>query len=300
MDRRERVVTSAPETHAVSEKISGVIRLCKLPLCLMVALSSLFGYLLYDQRITLQAVALFFGILFLACGAASLNSLQEIDQDRKFRRTRTRPLVTGLFSPKTGAALSFIFLLLGLAVLFFTLPIVPACLAALTLVLYNFVYTPLKQRSAFAILPGGIVGGLPPLIGWVTAGGGLDSVVIWAVMLLFFLWQIPHFFLVILENRKDYSKVARQEILPLSSPFMSRTIVFIWTMAFISVLLFFTTIEEFLHLNARIGLLATGTLLCVLFGYQLFLSRNTSYQLLFKTLNTALAGTMVIICSGIL
>jgi protoheme IX farnesyltransferase len=72
-------------------------------------------------------------------------------------------------------------------------------------VVYNGVYTPLKRVTPFAALPGSFIGALPPVVGWVAAGGYLADPTIHVTAFFFFLWQIPHFWLLLLFYERDYS-----------------------------------------------------------------------------------------------
>ena len=77
-------------------------------------------------------------------------------------------------------------------------------LSWLTLFFYNPVYTPLKRVTAFAVIPGSMVGALPPMIGWAGAGGSLTSEIIILVAIFFFIGQIPHFWLFLLMFGDQY------------------------------------------------------------------------------------------------
>ena len=144
------------------------------------------------------------GVFCLACGAATGNSLQEIEIDRLYARTCRRPLVTGRLSVKEAQCVCCTLIVIGLVVLWgASAGYWPALLGLLALAVYNGLYTPLKQHSSFALLPGGFAGALPPLIGWTAAGGAVFSSPSWLLFSLFFLWQIPHFFLVYFRHRRD-------------------------------------------------------------------------------------------------
>jgi protoheme IX farnesyltransferase len=97
---------------------------------------------------------------------------------------------------------------LGLATLasLSTRPVVAAGLAALAMAWYNGVYTPLKRVTIFAVVPGAVIGAIPPVIGWVAAGGRLSDGAIWFVAAFFFLWQVPHFWLLTLMHGTQYAK----------------------------------------------------------------------------------------------
>lgn len=175
------------------------------PIALFAACSGLTGYLLADGRDVWTTGAVFTGTLLLAAGASALNQYQERDVDALMERTRTRPLPAGLLTGRQALGLSLLTMIAGLCIL---------RLAGLTAILlgvfavawYNGCYTPLKRRSAFAAVPGAVVGMLPPAMGWAAAGGALGDRRLWALMFLFFLWQVPHFWLQILHHGEEYEQ----------------------------------------------------------------------------------------------
>jgi flagellar biosynthesis/type III secretory pathway chaperone len=82
----------------------------------------------------------------------------------------------------------------------------PALLGFLNILLYNFVYTPLKRYTAFSIIPGAMVGSVCPLIGWSAGNLSVFHPVALFLSLFVFLWQIPHFWLLLLHHSQDYQK----------------------------------------------------------------------------------------------
>jgi protoheme IX farnesyltransferase len=144
------------------------------------------------------------GVLCAACSA--LNQVQERDMDARMERTRHRPVATGRITAR--AALFVSLGLMGAGLLLFLLaggwPLL--ALGAAVPVIYNGVYTPLKRVTPMALLAGGLSGALPPLIGWVGAGGSLLDPFILAVTTVFYLWQVPHFWLLQERHRDDYRR----------------------------------------------------------------------------------------------
>jgi protoheme IX farnesyltransferase len=145
------------------------------------------------------------GILLQACGAAALNQVQDARVDGLMPRTANRPIPGGRIS--RGAALAYALGLLaaGSAVLAAVSPLA-AVLGLAAAGVYNGVYTPMKRVSPFAALPGSFIGALPPVVGWVAAGCYLSDPTIHLVAFFFFLWQIPHFWLLLLFYEKDYQE----------------------------------------------------------------------------------------------
>lgn len=172
----------------------------------MVAVACACGFVLARGELSFEAFLAANCAFFLCAGCSVLNQVQEREQDRLMLRTAERPLVTGLLCPMAGTCFGcgLFFLGLGLGLLLGGIRVVPLCLAIP--LLYNGLYTPLKKRTAFALLVGGIPGALPPALGWVLGGGAFShpSLVMLTVML--YLWQVPHFWLLAEQNRADYER----------------------------------------------------------------------------------------------
>ncbi len=86
-----------------------------------------------------------------------------------------------------------------------------AALAAITIIIYIFGYTPLKLRSTFNTALGAVPGALPPLIGWAAARGTLNAGA-WMLFAILFFWQLPHFFAIAWMYRDDYARAGFQMI----------------------------------------------------------------------------------------
>jgi len=97
----------------------------------------------------------------LAAGSAALNQYQERHLDRLMERTQTRPIPAGQVSPYTGLTIAVILIVLGVSVLLAGFGLGPAGLGLSTVILYNGIYTYLKRVTAFAAVPGAMVGALP-------------------------------------------------------------------------------------------------------------------------------------------
>lgn len=154
------------------------------------------------------------GTAFVAGGSSVLNHLFERETDAKMARTRNRPLPTGRIAPVEAAWFAAALMGGGLVVLVVLAGALPTALAALSLVLYSFVYTPLKRVTALNTAIGAIPGALPPVIGWTAAGGTID---LGAVLLfgILYVWQFPHFFAIAWLYRDDYAN-AGLKMLPTS------------------------------------------------------------------------------------
>lgn len=207
------------------------MELGKVRITLFVAITASIGYILSKNVVDADFFIVSFAVFILAVGSAAFNHIQEIATDTIMTRTKNRPLPLKLISKQGAILFASIASLIGLAILFFNFGTQTFIIGLLTLVSYNLFYTPLKKITAFAIFPGSIVGALPPVIGWVAAGGYIGDPKIFALALFFFIWQIPHFWFLMLIFSKDYQKAG----FPTPSKYFSdeqlQRITYIWVVA---------------------------------------------------------------------
>ena len=111
------------------------------------------------------------------------------------------------------------------------------------LVLYNFVYTPLKKRSLFAIFPGAVCGAIPPCVGWIGGGGSVNAYSFLLLFGLFFLWQMPHFWLVMLMHREDYIGGPYPSLLDRFSDVVVKGFFLPWIGSLLVVMMFFPIVS---------------------------------------------------------
>ncbi len=188
-------------------KFSDYLSLTKPRVTFMVLLTMLFGFYL-GARGEMDAMLLFFalaGTALVAGGTSAFNQYLERDLDAKMLRTRNRPLPAGRISPRRALAFSATISITGLLLLAWQVNALTALLAALTLVSYVFLYTPLKRKSHLSTLVGAIPGALPPMGGW-TAARGEIGIEAWVLFAILFLWQLPHFLAIAWMYREDYAR----------------------------------------------------------------------------------------------
>jgi len=146
-------------------------------------------------------------------------------------RTRNRPLPSGRVSSRAGFLAGAALAGGGFAILLLVHGRVPALLGLLALAWYNGVYTPLKRLTAFAIIPGALIGAIPPAIGWTAAGGDLRAPAVLSLCLLFFLWQVPHFWMLMLLHDQDYGRARFPTLSHHFRPDQSARLTFTWMAA---------------------------------------------------------------------
>jgi protoheme IX farnesyltransferase len=145
------------------------------------------------------------GTVLVAAAAAVLNEWIERDLDAKMERTAQRPLPTGRVSPDEALLGGALMSAAGLGILYYGVYPPVAFLAAATLALYLFVYTPMKKWTVLNTLVGAVPGAIPPLLGFVAGRGSLGAEG-WALFSILFLWQIPHFLSIAWRHRADYRR----------------------------------------------------------------------------------------------
>jgi protoheme IX farnesyltransferase len=205
--------------------------LCKMKIALLATFSAATGFILSARHVAPQMFAVMMGIFSLACGASALNQYQERDVDALMPRTRNRPVPSGRIEPVHALFFSLIFISSGVLALLLTGGLSAPLLGLLAVGWYNGVYTFLKKKSAFAVIPGALVGTVPVAIGWTAGGGALNDPELLMVCFFFFMWQVPHSWLFILKYGNEYTAAGLPSLTSLFSKDQLSRINFIWISA---------------------------------------------------------------------
>lgn len=183
--------------------------LMKVNLNLFVLITTFFGFILASRGGDIQWMKLLHTILGTAAaafGSAAFNQLMEVDLDARMKRTANRPLPSRRMDPLVAFGIGWVLSAIGIIHLAVQVGNLAAYLAAATVAIYVFIYTPLKRFSTTNTLVGAIPGAVPPMIGWVGAGGSIG----WEAWFLFgilFFWQLPHFIAISWLCRDEYESV---------------------------------------------------------------------------------------------
>jgi heme o synthase len=193
--------------YTLADKVKAYLELLKFRLSATVVFSAGMTYLIANKGpVQWGHFTIFIIGGFLVTGAANIiNQILEKDLDKLMKRTSQRPLPTGKISPYEAALYSVILATTGTLLLAYYINPLTAVITFLSLLLYGFVYTPMKQKSPAAVFVGAFPGALPPLIGWVAATGLITT----EAMVLFgiqFIWQFPHFWAIAWVLHDDYQK----------------------------------------------------------------------------------------------
>lgn len=190
-----------------SVKARAYYELLKPRLSFLVVFSSGFGYALANQSVlNWGSFAVFLMAGFLVSGSSvTINQIIEQKYDAIMKRTKNRPLPSNRISESEAVWFSILTGVAGLVLMLLATNILATALSFLSLLLYAFVYTPLKRVGSIAVFVGAIPGALPPLIGWAAASGMLsyEAMIIFGIQ---FIWQFPHFWAIAWVSDEDYKK----------------------------------------------------------------------------------------------
>jgi protoheme IX farnesyltransferase len=182
--------------------------LIKFRLSALVTFSAVFGFILGDSGVIFswgKFFALMVGGFLISGASGAANEIWERDIDKLMKRTENRPLPLNLISLKEAYWFTSIIALIGISILWiFTNPLT-TLLGVLSMVLYVFVYTPLKRVGPIAVFVGAIPGAMPPLLGWTAATGVIshEALIIFGIQ---FIWQFPHFWAIAWVSDEDYKR----------------------------------------------------------------------------------------------
>ena len=203
------VATSVPNStsFALASKVKDYFQLVKFTLSFTVVFSCVVCYLLSPNvKFNLQSVLLLFVAGMLITGSANaINQIEEKDTDALMRRTANRPVSAGRMGVSEAWTFAIITGIAGSLLMWYYFNFLSAILSLFSLLLYAFVYTPLKKINSISVLVGAFPGALPCLIGWV-AGTGRFGPGGWILFGIQFIWQFPHFWAIAWVAHKDYAK----------------------------------------------------------------------------------------------
>jgi protoheme IX farnesyltransferase len=280
---------SCPRSPIVCSQVArlgGYIELAKPRISALALLTVALGFALgsartFDTALLLHAL---FGIGLVAVSSNALNQLLERHSDARMPRTAERPLPTRRLSPLEAAVFGIGTGLLGIAWLLRQVNGLTAALALATLVLYSFIYTPLKRRTSLCTAIGAVPGAMPPVLGWAAACGSLDAQACGLFAIMYF-WQFPHFLAIAWLYRHEY-RAAGLRMLPMScSAYRGSGLIssiFALTLVPVSLLPFETALAGRTYLLVALVLGASYSLFAIRFAVRE--NRSRARKLLFASL----------------
>jgi protoheme IX farnesyltransferase len=192
----------------VLERASAFVELAKPRIGILVLIVTALGYYLAlpfpagaaSLSILIHTLV---GTALIASGANASNQVIEAPFDGRMPRTQNRPVPSGRLSVFEASAFASLISLAGFLHLLVFVNVLTALVAASSLIIYVFIYTPLKRRTWLCVFVGAISGAVPPVIGWAAGAGTLTWMALVPFGVLFF-WQLPHFASIAWLYRDDY------------------------------------------------------------------------------------------------
>jgi protoheme IX farnesyltransferase len=209
---------------------SGAASLIRPGVSLAVGLSALAGHVLASGGLA-GGAGVFVGTFALSAAVSVLNQIQERERDRRMERTKNRLLASGRMSPWQGAAVFLALLAMSLFGLWPGLSWGAPAVALVVLGLYNGLYTALKPVTGWAMIPGAACGALPLWVGWLAGGGALFDAQPFFFFVLYFIWQMPHFWMLAEANAEDYAAAGFPVPANSFSGFSRQVIPRVWALA---------------------------------------------------------------------
>ena len=199
-------MTSAVASLSIGEKVRVLFELLKFRLASLIAFSGAMGYCLGAKDVSWEKLVLFIIASIGITGSANIiNQIIEKDLDRMMKRTASRPLPSGKITVNQAIVWCIILGVTSLVIFVTVFNLTTGLISLLSLILYGFVYTPLKRVGPIAVFVGAIPGAFPPMIGWVAATNhfGLEPGILFAIQ---FFWQFPHFWAIAWVLDEDYKR----------------------------------------------------------------------------------------------
>ena len=264
--------------------LKNLIELTKVRIGFLVLTTTIIGFYLGSQGTINNLLLLYtvLGTLLSSTGSSVMNNVFESESDKLMDRTKNRVLPTKKISINTAKILGLSFITIGLLILYLKVNLLTCILSLATILLYLFLYTPLKRKSWLNTSIGAIPGAIPPLGGWTAATNSLEWGGI-AVFLILFFWQHPHFYSIAYMYKEDYKKAGLQ-MLPVIDNGIRRTVLHIFLHALI--LIPISTLPFFLGVSGRVYFVGAYILsnIYMLFCLPFILEQNKeNARLIFKT-----------------
>ncbi|NOR56070.1 MAG: hypothetical protein GQ531_07655 [Sulfurovum sp.] len=216
----------------------------KFILSFAVSLSALFAYIMAKGEVSLDMFLATFSVLLVAMGVSTLNQVQEYKEDSKMARTKNRPIAAGRMTPRTGTIIAIVLIALSLVAIYGLLGLTGVHIFAFAFIWYNLMYTPLKKKSALAVVPGAVLGVIPPAVGWLVAGNSLMELEFIALAIYFFIWQVPHFWLLVMLFHGDYKDGGYPTAMRLFGQASLQRLTFVWLVFTIQAGIFLVSVFE--------------------------------------------------------
>ncbi len=275
-----------------------IFELHKFRITFSVTLTTLAGFTLAAGTIDSRIILPLIGIFLLSSGAAAFNEYQERDKDAVMERTRKRPIPSGRIKPTTVLILALLEIIVGTILVYLGGGFTAAVLGFMAFVWYNVIYTPFKKVSPFAVIPGSVIGAIPPMVGWVVGGASLLVPELYVLAFFFFMSQVPHFWLLMLKYGDDYNAAGFPTINKILNNTQIKRVTFVWIVATSVNIVLLVVVGLFQTIFFKILIIALAVYLVAIFSQLLKKSEEKfnsfRYFMLLNMILLAIIISMVI------
>lgn len=225
--------------------------LIRFKVSLSIVLSTTLGFIC-TSRFNKIYFFVILSVFLLSSGCSILNQLQELRTDRLMERTKYRPLANYKLNPVKALIIALLCIVLALIILI-NINLNVFSLGLLSIVIYNLIYTPLKIKTPFSILIGAFIGAIPPLIGFLSTSSSINFFII-NIAVIYYLWQIPHFWLITELYKNDYKRIRYPFLYEKISKKGYKMIFLLWIISYFLSILHLILIDNILNVSTRYGL----------------------------------------------
>lgn len=230
-----------------------------LSIIISTTLGFVYGSVFFNKTYILVIVAVF----FISTGCSVLNQIQEAKIDKLMERTKNRPIAKESLSSFKAFIFAATSILISLLILF-NINLKVFILGLFTVIVYNLLYTPLKLKTTYSILIGAFIGAIPPMIGFFASNSTFNNIIV-NISTIYYLWQIPHFWLITELYKNDYKKI--------NYPFLNykinekqyKKIFFIWIAAYIVSILHLLIIGNINFIIIKISIYLIISLISIIY-----------------------------------
>ena len=269
--------------------------LIRITLSFTVTFSAFAAYIICGGTINPICISAMAAIFLFSAGTSIINQVQEKKVDALMDRTKNRPIPSGNIKPSTALLISIIFITSGIILFVRENQWIPLYLGIANIIFYNGIYTTLKMRTTLALIPGAVTGSVPVLMGWSAAGGDILSTGALSLGLFMFCWQIPHFWLLMLDRDQEYKTAGIPAMTDHFTLNQVKRMILVWLSAasFSSLMMVAKELSHHFILGGMI--LFLNTILLLVMIRKLFFSNSDSFRMMFHLVNTFLFIVLVLL-----
>jgi protoheme IX farnesyltransferase len=266
------------------------LKLIRIKVTVLVGLSAFAGACLFSPRLSENHLYGVLAAVLLAAGCSALNQWQERREDTLMERTQDRPLPSGRMKPEEALMFATIILAVAFTLILRMKNIPLFASGAAAVFVYNFLYTPMKKQTPFALMTGSVSGALPPLIGFFAAGGSPFDMRIFVVAGILYIWQTPHFALLSFKYAEDYAKAGFKTLAGTFGELKTRKFINVWMSGYATSLFF--AIPAGIYLNKPVYFIHAAFAAAT---YILFLRFRADTDKAFMILNISIASFFLLL-----